>query len=113
MMKWRIFLSVVVIMSLWGCGKERAGGVTDIGNSIAGIVVDSLGKPAGNARVQLFADTLWETQTDSLGRYDFSNIPDGNRMLRVDIKQGARMHLLNLDTSHQEYFDTLHLTPYF
>lgn len=90
------FVSLFVILcGVWvGCSDDHrnAGGVTDIGNSIAGTVTLADGvTPAVAARVVAYADS-WEssgisdsleTVTDSLGRFEFDDVPSEMQVLYV------------------------------
>lgn len=66
---------------LWSCSEPTAG-VTDIGNSLAGIVLSEKGTPMPNARVVVYFDH-WEnefisdsieTTTNSHGQFEFKNM---------------------------------------
>ena len=90
------FVSLFVILcGVWvGCSDDHrnAGGVTDIGNSIAGTVTLADGvTPAVAARVVAYADS-WEsagildsieTATDSLGRFTLDDVPREMQVLYV------------------------------
>ena len=80
----KYFLALFLMLSS-GCSdsENTAGGVTDIGNSIAGIALNENGIPETNATVQIYKEN-WrlakrseyeETLTDSSGRFLFENIP--------------------------------------
>jgi len=83
------FLSLACSLALmFACSdKQHAGGVTDIGNSVAGIVVDSSGTPVKGARVYLSSYQLKDDATssldtqgvtaDSLGHFHFDHVALG------------------------------------
>lgn len=84
-------LFAVLCVIFWGCSEEKtAGGVTDIGNSIAGNVFFADGKtPAAGARVVAYED-FWksagivdsmETVADSMGRFEFNGMPYGMNLI--------------------------------
>lgn len=96
---------MLLLLVFAACSQESrtAGGVTDIGNSIAGHIVLADGvSPAVGARVVLYEDS-WkyaviadslETWTDSAGNFSLDNVSDKMRTLRAE--QGKNQSLLNL-----------------
>jgi len=94
----------VILCCVWvGCGDDRhAGGVTDIGNSIAGRVFLADGNsPAASARVVAYADS-WngsgvtdsvETFADSLGFFTFNDMPSQMQVLYLSL--GSKNFLSN------------------
>lgn len=55
------------IFFIAACSTDTAQGVTDIGNSVAGLVLDVHGKPLANARVLVYMDSWKDTSvTDSI-----------------------------------------------
>ena len=94
----------VILCGVWmGCSdKRQAGGVTDIGNSIAGNVFLADGStPAASARVVAYEDS-WNssgvsdsliTFTDDLGHFVFNDLPEKMSMLYVS--SGAENFLSN------------------
>ena len=51
-----VCLCVFISFFGWSCTEPTAHGVTDIGNSMAGVVVAEDGKPLSNVRVVLYYD---------------------------------------------------------
>jgi hypothetical protein len=102
--KWSFFCLFVILCGVWvGCSDDRhSGGVTDIGNSIAGRVFLADGNsPAASARVVAYADS-WnglgvtdsvETLTDSLGYFAFSDMPAQMQVLYLSL--GSEKFLSN------------------
>lgn len=97
MISFRKHLGVVsalasVLVTLVGCTHtpgEQAGGVTDIGNSIAGIVVDGSGKVVPSARVVAYYDSWSQTGisdsvvaiADKDGKYELTVDSNANVVL--------------------------------
>ncbi len=97
------YLFVILCCVLLGCSDNRqAGGVTDIGNSIAGNVYLADGSsPAALARVVAYEDS-WNsagvtdslvTYTDSLGRFVFNDLPEKMQVLFLSL--GSECFLSN------------------
>lgn len=84
-------LCVTICSLFFGCSESRtAGGVTDIGNSIAGRVFLSDGvTPAANARVVAYDDSWKNVRiadsvvafSDSLGNFFLENVESDMRVL--------------------------------
>jgi len=111
--KTSFFALLVSMLLLIACSDKRtAGGVTDIGNSVAGVILDSLGTPVVGAKVSLFSyrqgatssvmiDTLL-TLTGSDGHYRFEGVDTGAWMLVGSLESLGAIHQLliagNLDS---------------
>ncbi len=99
MISFRKHLGVVsalasALVALTGCtenpnSNQHAGGVTDIGNSIAGVVVDGSGKAVPSARVVAYYDS-WDqsdvkdsvvVQADAEGKYELNVEKNANIVL--------------------------------
>lgn len=86
----KILFAASAALALFACSnEEHAGGVTDIGNSLAGVVVRDDGTPVAHARVVAYYDSWSETsardsvmtQSDSVGKFTLQNIKDSNIVL--------------------------------
>jgi hypothetical protein len=77
--------SLAGLLLLGGCGKTKlTGTATDTENTVAGVVVDSAGKPVSGARVRLVSDPLAWTTSSNLARIAM-NTDDTSAQLRETI----------------------------
>lgn len=99
-------LCLFILFLGWSCSEPTAHGVTDIGNSMAGVVVSEKGAPLANAKVVLYFDD-WqeesisdslETKTDAHGQFEFSNLIIGKPWVLLAKKDSLSVISLSSDT---------------
>lgn len=78
-----IFGAALFAASFNGMAQSRAQLPTATGTTIRGVVVDSLRGGILSAAIVQLQPTRRETITDSLGRYQFTNVPNGSYTVRV------------------------------
>ncbi len=92
-------LALFCVFFFVACSEKHAGGVTDIGNSVAGVVVMDDGSPAVNARVVVYFDR-WDNVakmdslvgiTDSTGNFKIDGVEDSSRVLFASLKEDCGM----------------------
>lgn len=101
-----VCLCIFISFFCWSCTEPTAHGVTDIGNSMAGVVIAEDGKPLSNVRVVLYYDD-WEaesisdsleTKTNTKGEFEFKNVSSEESIVILAKKESLSALSLGSDT---------------
>jgi len=111
------YVAILALLGLWSCDNRHAGGVTDIGNSVAGTIVNAQGKPQVGARVTLvrvnasisgveILDSL-STITDDQGAFLVTKVSAGSWIVKGSV--GSLAALDHVNKIKDEGVDSLHM----